>query len=179
MADISQSNWSETDALNNSAAPDGAPEGMPPSGVNDTMRGIMGAVKRLWTRINGVLTAAGGTTAYTLTPAVALGGYVTGETFRFKVNATNTGAVTLNISSLGTKNVFKPTAAGPAALAAGDWVAGQMVEVTYDGTQFQMQSPMPSSGYADPMTTRGDIVTRGASATQRLALGAAGTVVAR
>ena len=46
MTDISASNWSPTDASNNSAAPDGAPEGMPPSGVNDTMRAIMGADRR-------------------------------------------------------------------------------------------------------------------------------------
>ena len=44
--DIGASNWSETDASNNQPAPDGAPEGMFPSGVNDTIRAVMGALKR-------------------------------------------------------------------------------------------------------------------------------------
>jgi len=41
------STWSETAASNNSAAPNGAPEGMSPSGVNDTIRECMAAI-RVW-----------------------------------------------------------------------------------------------------------------------------------
>lgn len=37
--------WSTTAANNNSAAPDGAPEGMAPSAVNDTMREMMAQIK--------------------------------------------------------------------------------------------------------------------------------------
>lgn len=44
MADISE--WSATAANNNSASPDGAPENMNPSGVNDTIRENMSAVRR-------------------------------------------------------------------------------------------------------------------------------------
>ena len=44
--DIEASNWNEDDASNTAAAPDGAPEGMAPSGVNNVLRAIMGAVKR-------------------------------------------------------------------------------------------------------------------------------------
>lgn len=36
---------------------------------------------------------------------------------------------------------------------------------------------LPGSYYSDPLTTRGDILRRGASATERLALGADGTIV--
>lgn len=43
MADIQT--WSTTAASNNSAAPDGFPEGMAPSGVNDAAREVMAAVK--------------------------------------------------------------------------------------------------------------------------------------
>lgn len=146
MTDISQANWSPTDAANNSAAPDGAPEGMPPSGVNDTMRAIMGAVRRTWERGNATLTTAGAGNAYTLAPAVAYGAY-TRERWTFLVDRANTGAVTLNISGLGAKTVTKPTPAGPAALAAGDWQANMMVDVVYDGTQFQMVSPVGVSAF--------------------------------
>lgn len=38
--------WSATAASNNSASPDGLPEGMAPAGVNDSMREIMAAIKR-------------------------------------------------------------------------------------------------------------------------------------
>ena len=44
--DISQSVWTEADNSNNTPAPDGAPEGMFPSGVNDTIRADRGAIKR-------------------------------------------------------------------------------------------------------------------------------------
>lgn len=44
MADISD--WSTTAASNNATPPDGAPEGMAPSGVNDVIRELMAAVRR-------------------------------------------------------------------------------------------------------------------------------------
>ena len=39
------STWSTTPANNNDTAPNGAPEGMAPSGVNDTIREIMARVR--------------------------------------------------------------------------------------------------------------------------------------
>lgn len=148
MADISASNWSETDASNTTAAPDGAPEGMAPSGVNDTMRAMIGAVKRFWDRINGTLSSAGSSTAYTLTHTVAVGSIVTGERFCFKIDETNTGASTLAIDGLTAKNIYKPTTAGPAALAAGDLVIGNFAEVAYDGTQYVLLSVAPTAALA-------------------------------
>ena len=38
--------WSSSAGGNTSASPDGAPEGMAPSGVNDTIREVMAAVRR-------------------------------------------------------------------------------------------------------------------------------------
>lgn len=46
MSDVST--WSTTAASNNSAPPDGAPEGMAPSALNDTMREFMAAVARYY-----------------------------------------------------------------------------------------------------------------------------------
>ena len=40
------SSWSTSAAANNSASPDGFPEGMAPSGLNDSAREVMGAIKR-------------------------------------------------------------------------------------------------------------------------------------
>jgi hypothetical protein len=75
----------------------------------------------------------------TLTPALTT--YVTGAVYYFIAPATNTGAVTLNIDTLGAKNVTRD---GTTALVAGDIVSGEMVAVVYDGTRFQLISPVNS-----------------------------------
>ncbi len=74
-----------------------------------------------------------------LTPALVA--YVTGAVYYFVAPATNTGAVTLNIDTLGAKNVTRD---GTTALVAGDIVSGEMVAVVYDGTRFQLISPVNS-----------------------------------
>ena len=79
MADIGASNWNENDTNNNQPAPDGAPEGMSPSGVNDTIRAVMGAVKR-WFNWSSPKVTAGSATAYTLTYGVTPGALVDGMT---------------------------------------------------------------------------------------------------
>jgi len=74
--------------------------------------------------------------ADTITASVTgLAAYATGQTFRFVSVGANTTAVTLNINALGAKSITK---AGTTALAAGDIPSGAVVEVVYDGTQFQM-----------------------------------------
>src|SRR5688572_9630328 len=107
MADIGASNWDPTDASNTSAAPDGAPEGMNPSGVNDVLRAHQGATKRFWNRINPTATSAGSSTVYTLTYTPAPGALVGGELFSFVLDETVGAAPTLNINSLGAKNLRK------------------------------------------------------------------------
>lgn len=82
-----------------------------------------------------VLTTAGGTTAYTLTSGLSLAAYVSGQSFLIKMNATNTGASTLNVDSLGAKDITKN---GSTALIAGDLVSGVVYRVAYDGTRFQV-----------------------------------------
>jgi hypothetical protein len=148
MADISQANWSETDSANNASAPDGFPEGMPPSGVNDAARAVMGAVKRFWDRSNAVLASTGSANAYALTYGMAPSAYATGERYAFRASFTNTGAATLNINGLGAKNVRKGD--GTTALGANDILVSQIVEVVYDGTQFQMVS---RTGNAEAVAT--------------------------
>ena len=76
-----------------------------------------------------------GTDTITGTVSPTLTAYLAGAQFSFVVGTTNTGAVTLNIDSLGAKAV---TRTGAVALVAGDLIATQMVEVMYDGTRFQL-----------------------------------------
>lgn len=65
--------------------------------------------------------------------------YVNGMTFRFKTDVANTGAASLNVNTLGAITIVKNQ---NVALADNDIKAGQIVEVSYDGTNFQMLSPI-------------------------------------
>ena len=76
-----------------------------------------------------------GTDTLTGTTSPALAAYATGNQFSFVVANTNTGAVTINVDGIGAKAI---TRTGTTALVAGDMVAGQAVEIIYDGTRFQL-----------------------------------------
>ena len=80
---------------------------------------------------------AGTANAITLTPDTAITAYSAGMQFRFIVETTNTGAVTVDVSGVGPKSIFK---AGAQQLAAGDIKDGDVVSILYDGTQFYLVS---------------------------------------
>lgn len=133
MSDIGDDTvWSETAASNNSSPPDGWPEGMAPSGVNNSAREGMAALKRFWNQINPVATTAGTSTAYTLTYDVAAGALYDGELVSFVAHATCGAAPTLNKNSLGAKNLRKFTAGAWANLAASDLRINQIVVARYN-----------------------------------------------
>lgn len=143
--DISQSNWSESDDSNNSAAPDGAPEGMPPSGVNNTMRAMMGAIKR-WYDQQIPATTGGTSTAYTLTYTVSPGALADGMTFLVNFNAACGASPTLNVNTLGAKGLQKYSGGSWVDLAAGDILADQLLKVTYNDSsgKFRVITPLNS-----------------------------------
>lgn len=92
---------------------------------------------------------ASGTNAITATYAPVPSAYTAGQSFKFKAANTNTGAVTLNVNSLGAKNVYKRDKASGTlvALVAGDIIQNGIYTVDYDGTQFQLISdPASVSG---------------------------------
>jgi hypothetical protein len=100
--------YSLTPADNNAAPPNGAPEGMLPSGVNDTMRDMMAQIRDVGDGIRG------GT--YTMTAPVITGGSVTGvaltgNTFTNPVitggsiNNTPIGATTANTGAFTTASL--------------------------------------------------------------------------
>lgn len=79
-------------------------------------------------------TVGGTGDAITLSPSPAIAAYAAGQVFRFISSADNTGAVTINISGIGAKNVRKGS--GSTALVAGDIAANTVQQIIYDGTQF-------------------------------------------
>lgn len=131
MADINTSSFSETAGSNNSAPPDGAPEGMSYASVNNVMREIMGAVKREYNRSHPTVTSGGTSTALTLTYTTAPTAYSAGLTFSFILGTTIGNNPTLNVSSLGAKKIYVPTSAGPAQPSSGTLVAGNIIVASY------------------------------------------------
>lgn len=83
-------------------------------------------------------TAGGSANALTLTLSPAPVSYAAPMRVQFKASATNSGAATINVNSLGVKNIYKVASGSIVALAAGDIVNGGMYELMYDGTQFQL-----------------------------------------
>lgn len=88
------------------------------------------------------LTSVSGTNTIVGTATPTPAAYVAGQSFRFIAAATNTGAVTINVSSLGAKAITKN---GTTPLDAGDIQSGAVVTVTYDGTEFQLSTSAGSS----------------------------------
>lgn len=81
-----------------------------------------------------------GTDTITATLSPAPSAYATGMRVFLKAGGTNTGAATLNLNSLGAKDI-KKGAAGSTALGAGDITSGGIYEFVYDGTNMQLVNP--------------------------------------
>jgi hypothetical protein len=85
-----------------------------------------------------------GTDTITGAANIAPAAYARGQRFRgVTAGANTTNAVTLNVNGLGAKPVVKN---GAVALAVGDLAAGQVFEVTYDGTNFQISGSTGGRG---------------------------------
>lgn len=83
------------------------------------------------------ITSVAGTNTITGSLSPALSAYAVNQIFTFTPANTNTGATTLNINSLGAKNLF----IGGAACVGGEIRSGVPVVVQYDGTQFNIIGP--------------------------------------
>lgn len=140
MSEINTSDWSEVAANNNATPPAGWPESQAPSTVNDCAREMMAVIRRWFGRWHGIseteaLIASGGTsTAITVAYSTAPASLFTGLEVGFKVTTTCGDAPTLNVNSLGAKNIQKVVGSGYINLEVGDIVATQHVKVKYDGT---------------------------------------------
>jgi hypothetical protein len=150
--------YSLTPASNNAAPPDGAPEGMLPSAVNDTMRDMMSQIRDCGDGIRG------GT--YTMTAPVITGGSITGIT-DLAVADGGTGASTLT-------GVLKGNGASAftAATAGTDYVAPATATTftalqTFNGTSalgalktININEPATISATASTGTINFDVTTQ-------------------
>lgn len=131
--------WDTSDSGNTSAPPAGAPEGMAPGSVNDTMRAIFGAVARWYQDTNGTLETGGTANTRTLTTNNGHAALADLSLLVFLSHAANSGAVTLNVDGLGAKSLrYAKT-----ALASGALAEHSMVIAVYNAEDdaFDMVNP--------------------------------------
>lgn len=134
MAEIANNGvFSQTDASNNGSLP-GISGSSAPSQIDDSIRALIGAVKREHDWRNFTVTSTGSSNAYVLTYSVAPAAYYTGQAFGFKTNFAVTGAATVNVNTLGAKTIKKLVSGAKTDLASGDISSGDYIAVVYDGT---------------------------------------------
>jgi len=101
------------------------------------MRADEGILARWHKDTNGSITPGGTVDAITVAANQTLSAYYDGLEIAFQAAGTNTGAVTLNVDSVGAKSVVHPDGS---AMAAGEIASGSKVVCIYNGTKFQIVS---------------------------------------
>ena len=88
----------------------------------------------------------GTTSAITASFSPALAAYTPGMVLRLKMPAASTGVSTLNINELGVKPLVLSSGS---PIVKGDWVANEILDLVYDGSQFRIigKSRMTESVY--------------------------------
>jgi hypothetical protein len=154
MADVSATYQSLSSTESNNAPAGSTAVG---TGLDDNLR-MLGALLAASRDASGwgglTLSTVAGTN--TITAVVAVQGsvtmaptaYSTGMKFEFVPANTNTGATTINVNSLGAKNVFFDGR----ACVGGEIVQNIPCKVIYDGTQFNIISPVYTDRLTDDTT---------------------------
>jgi hypothetical protein len=110
-------------------------------------------------------TDTGTADAYVATPAIPITAYSEGLRIRLKAANANTGVSTVDVSGLGVKQIVR---ADGSALQLGDILGGQILDLTYDGSQFRLGlafaelSPagvMAKIAAGGPMVVNGSVTT--------------------
>jgi microcystin-dependent protein len=92
--------------------------------------------------------AAGTANTYTASLTPAITAYTAGMIVNIKINTANTGASTINLNSLGVKDI---KLLGGIALVGDEMPTNMLAELNYDGTQFILLNP--SHGATTPTGT--------------------------
>lgn len=129
--------WS-TDPATNGAADSTCPfpEGMAPSQVNDSARGIMAAVAKYRDDLSGAIVTGGTSTAYTATSnqGFTSKSNMDGAEIAITINPTNGDSPTLNVDGLGADPIIIDTGDGNTPVPAGALVTGGVYTLVYYNT---------------------------------------------
>lgn len=99
--------------------------------------------------------------AYVINPAVPITAYNTGLRVRARAATRNTGPATVDVSGLGVKQIVRVDGT---PLIAGDIVADQIIDLTYDGVNFRLAmafAEMSPSGVATKISQAGALTING------------------
>lgn len=103
------------------------------STLDDFLRANSAFIKQLFDICTVYSATVGGTAnAITLTPAIALTTYKTGQRIAFKATGSSSGVVTINVSALGAKKAFSTD--GTTQLTTGDITSGKYYSLIYDSS---------------------------------------------
>lgn len=103
-------------------------------------------------------------TATQVTPGVytstitGVASYATGDAYLIKFDTDNDGASTIDINSLGAKNIYKNTVV---PIASGDIGANQEILIVYDGTNFQAIGLSQTQVIAYVHNAEGAVINKG------------------
>ena len=144
MGTSSLYDWSTTAANNASITGSSInwAENQAPSTINNSAREEMREVA-LWRDLLGGAKIATGTNTLALTTGLTLAAYAQGMMFAFENTTQNTGAVTINVDTIGAKDIKK---FHDQALVSGDLEAAGIYLIAYEATagNFQLLSPVSS-----------------------------------
>jgi hypothetical protein len=122
--------WQIAAGNNSNPPPDGAPENMLRSAVNNTMREMMAATARWYQDVKASLVTGGAGNAFTLTTNSGYNVLTDIPVLVFRANRANTGAATLAVDGLTALPFYK--ASGSVPFASGDIVSGQVMIAAYN-----------------------------------------------
>lgn len=106
------------------------------TGTANTDAVNVGQIQNSTSSYGGLSTGAANTYAVTLTPPIT--SYVAGQRVQFKSHLATTGASTLNVNAIGAAPLLQNTTL--AATVANTIPSGEIIDVIYDGTNWQLQN---------------------------------------
>lgn len=124
--------------------------GVVATNVQAALEEVQSNITAVGANVQTPVQTGGSANAYTLNAADTITAYAAGQRFLIRPNHTNTGAATLNVDSLGAKDIKVYNTAGSLVdPAAGDISANRLCEVTYDGTRFVLFPGMSADMLVD------------------------------
>ena len=123
--------WDATAANNSNAdASINWAEGQAPSTINDSARSEMAGMAKYLLDAHGALTTTGAANTYSVTTNSTIAALRDGLGISVVVNASATGASTLNVDALGAKKIRKITNSGEEAIGADELRAVSYTHLT-------------------------------------------------
>ena len=143
--------WDVLADNNTQAPPDGAPENILSSTLNNIMREYQAAIRRWQADNNGSIVSTGAANTYTLAPNSSYTSLFNGLTVTFQPHQDNTGAVTVTVGSLAARNIVDSR---NNALTGGEIQFGAPVTIIYSTSTGNFHFAAPALPDIVPVTTR-------------------------